>query len=166
MPTPTVEFSSRDTVSDMLNGFIELLQSQCQISYPPTRLASSNELRQDPSLVTIVKIILKFVEDYTPLGTNDSVLLRFWLGVMGNLDMDSFNVPVILNDDLILEQLYTRGAADSWPPQLSLQDCYTQIIDFNATERVVDMDIVGEQRTGSSSPVHQHLQLLYILASI
>ncbi|OMO77910.1 hypothetical protein COLO4_24951 [Corchorus olitorius] len=116
MPAPIDEFPPTETLSDMLNGFIELLQSQLQISYPSARLASSNELRQDPSLVTIVKIVLKFVEDYIPLGTAGS--------------------------------LYTRGAADYWPPRLSLQDCYTEIIDFDATERVVDVDIVGEHRMG------------------
>ncbi|OMO54928.1 Endonuclease/exonuclease/phosphatase [Corchorus olitorius] len=112
------------------------------------RLASSNELRQNPSLVTIVKIILKFVEDYTPLGRDGCILLKLWLGVMGNFDIDSFNLPVILNDNFILEQLFTRGAADYWRPRLSLQDCYVDIIDFKATERVVDVDIAGEQRTG------------------
>ncbi|OMO70043.1 hypothetical protein CCACVL1_19126 [Corchorus capsularis] len=126
----------------MLNGFIN------QISYPSTRLASSNELRQDPSLVTIVKIILKFLEDYTPLGKDGSLLLKLWLGVMGNFDMDSFNLPTILNDNFVLEQLYTEGATDYWPPRLSLQDCYKEIIDLDATERVIDMDIVGEHRLG------------------
>ncbi|OMO56277.1 hypothetical protein COLO4_35708 [Corchorus olitorius] len=77
-------------------GAIELVEAQFRISYPSNTLAASPEFRQDPSLINIIHIVLKVVQDYTPCGKYGSTLIMLWLDLIGNVDVDSICLPALV----------------------------------------------------------------------
>ncbi|OMP13296.1 hypothetical protein COLO4_01921 [Corchorus olitorius] len=131
-------------MSDMIRGFVDLIECQFQITYSSERLRDSLELREDQSLIYIRHVILKVVRDYTPCGRDGSNLLMLWLRIIGYVNLDSIDLPSLLHNPIILERLYTRGIADYSPPQLCLDQVFKHIRLINSTDRSFNLDIVGE----------------------
>ncbi|OMO70044.1 hypothetical protein CCACVL1_19127 [Corchorus capsularis] len=75
MAGPIIELPLTDSLSEVMRGFIELIECQFQISYPTTGLAASPQIREHPALINIIKVIHKVVEQHTAEGRNGCRLL-------------------------------------------------------------------------------------------
>ncbi|OMP12039.1 hypothetical protein COLO4_03500 [Corchorus olitorius] len=123
MPVPIVKFDPKDRLSDIMRAIVDLIECHFQITYPTTRLAASPQLREDPMLINIVKVILKILEQCTTEGMAGCTVIRLWLG--------SFTVGELLI---------------TLPPQLALQQSFQEIRHMNPPGRDVHLEIPGDEK--------------------
>ncbi|OMP07943.1 hypothetical protein COLO4_06920 [Corchorus olitorius] len=91
----------------------------------------------------VVRMILKFVEEYTYCGIYNCAFLRLWLGLMGNFNFESVTLLELLGEHSILKELYTRGIINFSPPRLSLQQTFLEIDRINPSDRIVHLELLG-----------------------
>ncbi|OMO65288.1 hypothetical protein COLO4_31359 [Corchorus olitorius] len=106
MSSRNLKLPHKSTLSEMMRGFIALIESQFQITYFSMGIWSSRELRADPSLMNMIRIIIKVVQDYAECGRDGSRLLLLWLRLVGYLDINSIDLPSLLNNNMIVKQAY------------------------------------------------------------
>ncbi|OMO86330.1 hypothetical protein COLO4_21234 [Corchorus olitorius] len=140
------QFPPKHSLPHIMQALVGLVENQFRLSYPTTSIRDSVEARRDPSLITIVRIVIKVAEAHPDCGHRGSILLRNWLLVPLGFNADPVDLQALLDNPSTLGQLYYRGKVSLSPPRLALQQKILQTEPLDPMDRNVTITITGEAK--------------------
>ncbi|OMO89365.1 hypothetical protein COLO4_19792 [Corchorus olitorius] len=145
-PPGVVEPQPREELSETMQTFVNLIETQFLISYSSMTIEHSSEVQRDPSLRSIIKLLLRLIEEHTDCGAHGGLMLRTWLGLREHPYQNATNLMAMLSDHQILKKLYSRGIADLHPPRLSIHHTFQSIDLVTPEDRFTTISISGETK--------------------
>ncbi|OMO71674.1 hypothetical protein COLO4_28123 [Corchorus olitorius] len=155
---PEPDLPPRETLSDPTKLFISTLETQLSITYPISGLYESNEFQCVPLLKLITALIVYLNQGYQGCGEACKQLLVKWLGIFEEDVPSSDQAKEMLQNEMILYCLYTRGITNQYPPVISFQTSHQIVSHVIANDRITTYTLNGEREETfciSTPPISQ-----------
>ncbi|OMO88268.1 hypothetical protein COLO4_20326 [Corchorus olitorius] len=143
---PPLQPSPPPPLPPVATSIIHLLQIHLGISFPSMTINDSTEADITPILIDITKLIVAMVNQIADDGPYISSILRDWLGLTNTDTSNGINIREMLEQPAILSELYSRGMAHRFPPQLALEPTNQDIQFIYPINKVTTLNIDGETR--------------------